>query len=107
MVWAVGNPFDLDQTVTSGIVSAKGGESCPRKSLQEFLQTDVPINPGSSGGPLVDVNGDVVGINIGDFWPHLSGHQLCHSEQFGEGGLRKNSSEVRKVRGYLGVSLGR
>ncbi len=56
MVWAIGNPYGLDQTVTAGIVSAKGRREFEgAKPIQEFLQTDVAINPGSSGGPLVDV----------------------------------------------------
>ena len=68
MVWAIGNPYGLDQTVTAGIVSAKGRREFEgTKPIQEFLQTDVAINPGSSGGPLVDVRGDVVGINSAIF----------------------------------------
>ena len=60
---AIGNPFGLSQTVTAGIVSATGrvlGEG----SHDEYIQTDASINPGSSGGPLLDVNGNVVGISV-------------------------------------------
>src|SRR5690606_16264769 len=59
-VLAIGSPFGLDSTVTAGIVSAKGrdtGEYLP------FIQTDVAVNPGNSGGPLIDMQGRVVGIN--------------------------------------------
>ena len=65
MVWAIGNPYGLDQTVTAGIISAKGRHERISSSnvVQEFLQTDAAINPGSSGGPLVDIDGKVVGIN--------------------------------------------
>ena len=61
-VIAVGNPFGLDNTVTSGIVSAKG-RHIGAGPYDNFIQTDVPINPGSSGGPLIDLRGEVIGIN--------------------------------------------
>jgi S1-C subfamily serine protease len=62
MVWAIGNPFGLDRTITYGIVSAVGRKGVLESPYQEFLQTDAAINPGSSGGPLVDVHGRVMGI---------------------------------------------
>ena len=60
-VMAIGNPFGLDSSVSSGIVSGKGrhiGETYDR-----LIQTDAPLNPGSSGGPLINLNGQVVGVN--------------------------------------------
>ncbi len=65
-VLAIGNPFGLSATITAGIVSAKGRhEVGPYKEhkYQDFIQTDAPINPGSSGGPLFDLAGNVVAIN--------------------------------------------
>ncbi len=62
-VLAVGNPFGLEQTVTAGIVSAKGRPDLNPQGIGEFIQTDAAINPGNSGGPLVDVDGKVIGIN--------------------------------------------
>jgi serine protease Do len=62
MVWAIGNPFGLDRTVTYGIVSGTGRRGVLDNPFQEFLQTDASVNPGNSGGPLVDVHGSVVGI---------------------------------------------
>ena len=62
IVWAIGSPFGLDQSVTSGIISAKNRYDT-RSPLQELLQTDAAVNPGNSGGPLVDAQGRVVGIN--------------------------------------------
>jgi serine protease Do len=59
---AIGSPFGFDNSVTAGIVSAKG-RSLPGSGYVPFLQTDVAVNPGNSGGPLFDLNGDVVGIN--------------------------------------------
>ena len=62
-VLAVGNPFGLGQTVTSGIVSALGRSGLGIEGYEDFIQTDASINPGNSGGPLVNLYGQVVGIN--------------------------------------------
>lgn len=61
-VLAVGNPFNLTSTVTAGIVSAKARSLSPQRS-QSFIQTDAAVNPGNSGGALVNTNGDLIGIN--------------------------------------------
>ncbi len=61
-VVAIGSPFGFDNTVTAGIVSAKG-RSLPQENFVPFIQTDVAINPGNSGGPLFNMKGEVVGIN--------------------------------------------
>jgi serine protease Do len=61
-VLAIGSPFGFDNTVTAGIVSAKG-RSLPQENFVPFIQTDVAINPGNSGGPLFNLRGEVVGIN--------------------------------------------
>jgi serine protease Do len=62
-VLAVGNPFGLGQTVTSGIISALGRNGLGIEGYEDFIQTDASINPGNSGGPLVDLQGRIVGIN--------------------------------------------
>jgi S1-C subfamily serine protease len=62
-VLAIGNPFGLGQTVTSGIVSAVGRTGIADDSLGELIQTDASINPGNSGGPLIDLAGRIVGLN--------------------------------------------
>lgn len=62
-VLAIGSPFDLEATVTAGIVSAKGRNLPGGRQFQSFIQTDAAINPGNSGGPLVNMNGEVIGIN--------------------------------------------
>jgi Do/DeqQ family serine protease len=68
-VVAIGNPFGLNQTVTSGIVSALGRSGLGIEGFEDFVQTDAPINPGNSGGALVDLRGDLVGINTAIFAP--------------------------------------
>jgi serine protease Do len=60
---AIGSPFDYQETVTLGIISAKERDVDPTQQFQHFLQTDAAINPGNSGGPLLNINGEVVGIN--------------------------------------------
>lgn len=63
LVLAIGNPFGVGQTVTSGIVSALARTQVGASDFQFYIQTDAAINPGNSGGALVDVNGDLIGIN--------------------------------------------
>jgi len=62
-VVAIGNPFGLDQTATSGIVSAKGRSGLGIEGYEDFIQTDASINPGNSGGALVNLRGELIGLN--------------------------------------------
>ncbi len=66
-VLAVGNPFGLSNTITAGIVSAKGRSSVGITDYENFIQTDAAINPGNSGGPMVNLSGEVVGMNTAIF----------------------------------------
>ncbi|NRT55262.1 S1C family serine protease [Sphaerotilus uruguayifluvii] len=63
IVLAIGNPFNVGQTVTSGIVSAVGRTGLGLNTFENFIQTDAAINPGNSGGALVDISGQLLGIN--------------------------------------------
>src|SRR5207253_5995707 len=72
-VVAIGSPYGFDNTVTSGIVSAKA-RTLPDENYVSFLQTDVPVNPGNSGGPLFNLKGEVVGINS-QIYSHTGGFQ--------------------------------
>ncbi|MGA8234367.1 MAG: DegQ family serine endoprotease [Candidatus Acidiferrales bacterium] len=63
LVFAVGDPFGVGQTVTMGIVSAKGRAHLGIEDYEDFIQTDAPINPGNSGGALINAKGELVGIN--------------------------------------------
>jgi serine protease DegQ len=67
VVLAIGNPFDVGQTVTMGIVSALGRNKLGINAFENFIQTDAAINQGNSGGALVDSNGQLVGINTAIF----------------------------------------
>ncbi len=70
-VYAIGNPFGLDQTLTTGVISALGREieSVTRRPIQGVIQTDAAINPGNSGGPLLDSAGRLIGVNTQIFSP--------------------------------------
>ncbi len=62
-VAAIGSPFELQATITTGVISAKGRQNLRITDFEDFIQTDAAINPGNSGGPLLNLNGEVVGIN--------------------------------------------
>ena len=106
-VLAIGSPFGLDQTVTAGIISKKERDSQAFTNFQRFLQTDAAINRGNSGGPLVNMHGEAIGVNsqiatltgdyngIGFALPSNEARFVC--EQILGGGKVK--------RGYLGVTL--
>ncbi len=105
-VWAAGSPFGLDQSVTFGIVSAKArrsGSGITGSVYQEYLQTDVAVNPGNRGGPLVDIGGKVVGINTAILGPSYRGVSFAVPSVI----ARKQYDQIRKAgyieRGYLGV----
>ncbi len=66
-VIAIGNPFGLSETLTVGIVSAKGRSNIGITDYEDFIQTDAAINPGNSGGPLLNIDGEVIGINTAIF----------------------------------------
>lgn len=106
-VLAVGNPFGLSQTVTAGIVSAKGRSSVGIADYEDFIQTDAAINPGNSGGPLLNLRGEVVGINTAIF-SRSGGYQgigfaipIALAQRIEEQLVR--TGEV--TRGYLGVMI--
>jgi serine protease Do len=102
-VVAVGSPFGYEQTITAGIISAKG-RVIGAGDYDDFLQTDASINPGNSGGPLIDMNGKVVGINtaIVDIGTGI-GFAIPVNMAKGIIDQLKSSGEV--TRGYLGVGI--
>jgi serine protease Do len=106
-VLAIGSPFGLDQTVTAGIISTKDRQSPAFNTFQQFIQTDAAINRGNSGGPLVNMRGEVIGINsqiatsTGDY--NGIGFALPANEAAFVYEQIKGSGKVR--RGYLGIYL--
>lgn len=110
IVLAIGNPYNLGQTITQGIVSANGGRIGVSNSYSDLIQMDAVINEGASGGALINSNGDLVGIN-----------NASYSSLTGEGGegiyfavpvrtakqiMEKIITDGAVVRGYLGISVG-
>jgi serine protease Do len=108
-VLAIGSPFGLDQTVTAGIISTKERQTRASASFQQFLQTDAAINRGNSGGPLVNMHGEVIGINSqiattnGDY--NGIGFALPANEASFV--YQQIVSKGKVQRGYLGINLDR
>ena len=109
-VLAVGSPFGLNQTVTHGIISARerGQVSLGNAiRIKDFLQTDAAINPGSSGGPLVDMRGEVIGINtaIASHNGSSSGVAFSIPANLVKRVVRQMLTQGGVARGYLGMQL--
>lgn len=105
-VLAVGNPYGLDGTFTSGIVSAKERRGLAQGSpYQDFLQTDAAVNPGNSGGPLVDITGKVVGINTAILGEAFRGISFAIPSNEARKVYNQLITEGRVARGWLGVGL--
>ena len=106
-VLAVGAPFGLEQTVTSGIISATGRHGVGITEYENFIQTDAAINPGNSGGPLVNMNGEVVGINtaIASRSGGYMGIGFAVPINMARKVMDRLVDEGEVVRGWLGVGI--
>ena len=107
MVIAVGSPYGLSQTVTSGIVSAKGRANVRIADYEDFIQTDAAINPGNSGGPLINVRGELVGINTAIF-STTGGYQgigFAIPSNMARVVLDSLIEKGKVIRGWLGVTI--
>jgi len=109
-VLAVGNPFNLNSTVTAGIISAKARNINildDQYSIESFIQTDAAVNPGNSGGALVDTNGDLIGINTAIIT--RSGRYEGYSFAVPSNLVKKVVNDLREFgtvqRGFLGVNI--
>jgi serine protease Do len=106
-VIAIGNPYGLNQTVTSGIVSATGRANVGIADYEDFIQTDAAINPGNSGGALVNVKGELIGINTAIF-STSGGYQgigFAIPSSMVKTVMESLIKEGKVVRGWLGVSI--
>jgi serine protease Do len=107
-VFAFGSPFGLDQTMTYGIVSAKGRRGMGITDYEDFIQTDCAINPGNSGGPLVSIRGEVIGINTA-ILSRSGGYQgvgFALPINIAKPIMDQILHKGRVVRGWVGVTAG-
>ena len=108
LVFAIGNPFGLQETVTQGIISAKGRRVVADSSV-EYLQTDAAVNQGNSGGPLLNLRGEIVGINSAIYSNSDQGAWLGISFAIPSNTARRTLESLLKngrvIRGYLGVQM--
>lgn len=105
-VWAVGSPFGLDRTVTFGILSGKHRMVRASTQYQDFMQSDVAVNPGNSGGPLVDARGTLVGINTAIVGDTYQGVSFSIPSNVAREVYERIRTTGRVDRAWLGVQLG-
>lgn len=106
-VIAIGNPYGLSQTVTSGIVSATGRANVGIADYEDFIQTDAPINPGNSGGALVNIKGELVGINTAIFTTSggYQGIGFAIPANMAKAVMESLIKKGKVIRGWLGVVI--
>ncbi len=106
-VLAIGSPFGLEQTVTAGIISAKGRGNVGITDYEDFLQTDAAINPGNSGGPMVNMQGQVVGINtaIASRTGGSAGVGFAIPSSMVKGVAESLMKDGKVTRGWLGAAI--
>ncbi|CBJ82956.1 periplasmic serine endoprotease [Xenorhabdus bovienii str. Jollieti] len=110
IVLAIGNPYNLGQTITQGIISATGRVSLSPTRRQNFLQTDASINQGSSGGALVNTLGELVGINTltfdkSEFGVTPEGLGFAIPTELATKIMHKLIRDGRVIRGYIGITV--
>ncbi|MEZ8988256.1 outer membrane-stress sensor serine endopeptidase DegS [Vibrio breoganii] len=107
IVLAIGNPYNLGQTTTFGIISATGRSSISTDGRQAFIQTDAAINEGNSGGALVNSQGELVGINTASFQQATDletyGISFAIPQKLASKIMNKIIADGRVIRGYIGV----
>jgi serine protease DegS len=107
VVLAIGNPFGVGQTVTSGIISGLGRNSLGINTFENFIQTDAAINPGNSGGALINAYGELIGINTAIF-SQSGGSQgigFAIPINLAKDVLKQIIEQGRVIRGWLGVKI--
>jgi serine protease DegS len=107
VVLAIGNPYNLGQTITQGIISATGRSGMSSSGRQDFLQTDAAINEGNSGGPLINSRGELVGINTSEFYSRnqnlSNGISFAVPYQLSQRIMQNLIKDGRIIRGSLGI----
>jgi serine protease Do len=106
LVWALGSPYGLDRSLTFGIISAKSrrsGSYISRSPYQEYLQTDAAVNPGNSGGPLVNIDGQVVGINAAIFGTAYQGISFSIPSDIARARYEELRAKGHIDRAWLGI----
>ncbi len=107
LVWALGSPYGLDRSLTFGIISAKSrrsGNNVSRSPYQEYLQTDAAVNPGNSGGPLVNIEGQIIGINAAIFGPAYQGISFSIPAALAKEKYEELRTKGHIDRAWLGIS---
>ncbi|HEX5470748.1 MAG TPA: trypsin-like peptidase domain-containing protein [Lacipirellulaceae bacterium] len=104
LVWAIGSPYGLERTLTFGIVSAKSRHGANVSPYQEYLQTDAAVNPGNSGGPLVNIEGQIVGINAAIFGPAYQGISFSIPSALAREKYEQLRAKGHVDRAWLGVA---
>lgn len=104
-VWAVGSPFGLDRTVTFGILSGKHRATKAGTRYQDFMQSDVAVNPGNSGGPLINSAGELIGINTAIVGETYRGVSFSIPSNVAKQVYDRLRSSGHVNRGWLGVAL--
>jgi serine protease Do len=105
-VVAIGNPFQLNQTVTMGIISATGRSNVGIVDYEDFIQTDAAINPGNSGGALLNTRGELIGINTA-IYSETGGYQgigFAVPANLARTVMEQLVSKGRVVRGFIGIT---
>jgi serine protease Do len=105
-VIAIGQPFGLSHTITSGIVSALGRSNIDLTTYEDFIQTDAAINPGNSGGPLVNLDGEVIGVNTAILGPQGNiGIGFAIPINMAKDVYEQIRKNGKVIRGFIGVSI--
>ena len=103
---AIGNPMGLEETITVGVISAKGRSVLGTSPYEDFIQTDAAINPGNSGGPLVNIRGEVIGINTAIIAPYVAQNiGFAIPINIAKKVFKELKTTGKVTRGFLGVYL--
>jgi serine protease Do len=104
-VWAIGNPFGLQRSITFGILSARQGSGVTKSPFYDFLQTDAVVNPGNSGGPLVNSEGEIVGVTTTILGTTYQGVSFAIPSRTAREVVAQLQQHGKVSRGWLGATL--